>query len=160
VVASIALMVALGGTGFAAVSLAAPNSVGTRAVINGSLLKQDFRAGQLPAGAPGSALAFAHINSDGTIDPANSKNVAVVAAQVSSQAKPGTYCLDVTAKQAPRNAVATMGEVGIPGSSSVGAIGVKLTGTTSFCASNADAVVTTKIENGSFVPRSFYIVFN
>ena len=163
VVASIALLVALGGTSFAAVTLAAPNSVGTRAVINGSLLKQDFKAGQIPAGpagAPGSALAYAHVNSDGTLDPANSKNVSVIATKGSSQAKPGTYCLDVTAKQAPKNAVATMGEVGIPGSSAVGAIGVQLARADSFCAADADAVVTTKIENGVFVPRAFYIVFN
>ena len=52
VVASIALLVALGGTSFAAVSkLAPPNSVGTAAVINNSLLKKDFKAGQLPAGS-------------------------------------------------------------------------------------------------------------
>src|SRR5205823_8129747 len=33
----------------------AANSVGTGKVINGSLLKQDFKAGQLPRGAPGPA---------------------------------------------------------------------------------------------------------
>ena len=105
VVASIALLVALGGTSFAAVTLAAPNSVGTRAVINGSLLKQDFKAGQIPAGpagAPGSALAYAHVNSDGTLDPANSKNVSVIATKGSAQAKPGTYCLDVPPPSRPR----------------------------------------------------------
>jgi hypothetical protein len=53
-----------------------------------------------------------------------------------------------------------MGEVGIPGSSSAGEIGVQLARTSSFCADGADAVVTTKIANGSFVPRDFYIVFN
>jgi hypothetical protein len=167
VVASIALLVALGGTGIAAVSTLAPkNTVGTQAVIDHSLLKQDFKAGQVPAGpagrpgAPGSALAYAHVNRDGTLDEANSNNVAIVKTNVSSQAKPGTYCLAVTGKQAPKNAVATMGEVGVPGASSVGAISVQMTFTSVFCADDADAVVTTKIENGAFVPRPFFIVFN
>jgi hypothetical protein len=62
VIASIALLVALAGTGYAAVSLPA-NSVGNRQlqsnavttskVKNQSLLKIDFAAGQLPRGAPG-----------------------------------------------------------------------------------------------------------
>jgi hypothetical protein len=65
VIASVALLVALGGTSYAAVALA-PNSVGTPQlknnavnslkVQNGSLLKADFRSGQLPgAGAAGPA---------------------------------------------------------------------------------------------------------
>jgi len=58
----IALSVALGGTGYAAIVLPA-NSVGTKQikknavttakVKNGSLRAADFKAGQLPAGAPG-----------------------------------------------------------------------------------------------------------
>jgi hypothetical protein len=76
IVASIALLVALGGTGYAAVSATAPpNSVNTAAlkngavtnpkiaanavtgsrVKNGSLQKADFAAGQIPAGPPGPA---------------------------------------------------------------------------------------------------------
>jgi len=47
VIASIALAVALGGTGYAAIVLPA-DSVGTRQVIDGSLLRRDFKAGQLP----------------------------------------------------------------------------------------------------------------
>lgn len=64
VVASIALAVSLGGTGYAALQLPA-NSVGTAQlktnavtspkVKNGSLLAADFKAGQLPAGAQGPA---------------------------------------------------------------------------------------------------------
>lgn len=64
VIACVALLVALGGTGYAAVALA-PNSVGTAQlknnavnslkVKNGSLLAADFKAGQLGGGAPGPA---------------------------------------------------------------------------------------------------------
>lgn len=66
VVSVIALLVALGGTGYAAIVLPA-NSVGSKQlkrnavtavkVKNGSLLAADFRAGQLPAGAQGPAGA-------------------------------------------------------------------------------------------------------
>src|SRR3954470_13231258 len=49
----LALLVAMGGTSYAAATLLPPNSVGTRQVINHSLLKVDFKAGQLPTGARG-----------------------------------------------------------------------------------------------------------
>jgi hypothetical protein len=53
-VAYVALLVALSSTSYAASTTLAPaNSVGTRQVINGSLLKRDFKAGQLPRGARG-----------------------------------------------------------------------------------------------------------
>ena len=65
VIACVALLISLTGTGVAAVSQLAKNSVGapqlkndavtSKKVKNGSLLKADFRAGQLPAGARGPA---------------------------------------------------------------------------------------------------------
>jgi hypothetical protein len=81
VVACIALMVALGGTGYAATVLP-KNSVGTAQVKNNSLLRQDFRAGQLqpgprglagpagpqgPPGPPGPTARWAIVRADGTI---------------------------------------------------------------------------------------------
>ena len=55
-VAYLALFVALGGTSFAAANALVPhNSVGTAQVINGSLLRKDFKAGQLPRGRRGPA---------------------------------------------------------------------------------------------------------
>jgi hypothetical protein len=55
-VAYVALFAALTSTGYAASTKLLPaNSVGTRQVVNGSLLKQDFRSGQLPRGARGPA---------------------------------------------------------------------------------------------------------
>jgi len=54
VVACVALLAALAGSGVAAVRALAPaNSVGTNQVINGSLRKADFAAGQLPKGPRG-----------------------------------------------------------------------------------------------------------
>jgi hypothetical protein len=53
-VAYLVLFVALGGTSAAAANALVPkNSVGTAQVINGSLLKKDFKSGQLPRGARG-----------------------------------------------------------------------------------------------------------
>jgi hypothetical protein len=53
-VAYVALLVALSSSGYAASTKLLPkNSVGTAQVINGSLLKEDFKAGQLPRGARG-----------------------------------------------------------------------------------------------------------
>jgi hypothetical protein len=53
-VAYIALFVALGGGGSAAVQQLVPrNSVGTRQVIDHSLLRRDFKQGQLPRGPRG-----------------------------------------------------------------------------------------------------------
>src|SRR5438067_13845016 len=54
VVACLALVVALGGAGYAAVRLPA-NSVTTVQVKDFSLLSRDFKRGQLPAGPPGPA---------------------------------------------------------------------------------------------------------
>ena len=53
-IALLALFIALSGTGYAASSKLLPaNSVGTRQVINHSLLKRDFKRGQLPRGPRG-----------------------------------------------------------------------------------------------------------
>lgn len=100
----IALFVALGGTGYAALKLPM-NSVGTKQikknavtspkVRNGSLLAADFKSGQLPAGPAGppgpagTAVSYAHINSDGTVDTANS--MGLTNANVSHPAS-GVYC--------------------------------------------------------------------
>ena len=69
VIACLALVVALGGTGYAAISLPA-NSVGTAQVKNGSLLKKDFKAGQLPKGARGAAGAKGATGPAGAPGPA------------------------------------------------------------------------------------------
>ena len=53
-VAYVALFFALSSTTYAAATkLVAPNSVGSRQVINGSLLKKDFKSGQLARGPVG-----------------------------------------------------------------------------------------------------------
>ena len=90
VVASIALLVALGGSGYAAVALTLPaNSVGTaqlksNAVISSkvkdhSLLKADFASGQIPAGprgAPGAPGAPGPAGARGPTGPAGPSGTA------------------------------------------------------------------------------------
>jgi hypothetical protein len=113
VVASLALFMAMGGTGYA---LSLPKaSVGakqlkkgavtSKKVKNASLLKKDFKAGQLPAGpqgpagaagspgatgAPGSAAAYAHVTSGGGVFAPAAKNI--TSANVSHSAGTGVYC--------------------------------------------------------------------
>jgi hypothetical protein len=53
VIACFALLVVLGGTSYAAVQALPRNSVTTVQVKDRSLLARDFKAGQLPRGAPG-----------------------------------------------------------------------------------------------------------
>ena len=67
-VAYLALFVALSGTSYAAVATRLPaNSVGTAQVINHSLLKKDFKAGQLPRGARGPAGARGAVGAAGPV---------------------------------------------------------------------------------------------
>jgi hypothetical protein len=112
----LALVVALGGTSWAAITLP-PNSVTTVQVKNHSLLAVDFKKGQLPRGAkgdrgkrgrtgptgatgglgppgppgpqgaPGTARAYAWVSSTGTVDPSRSRNLVV------NRFQPGSYCV-------------------------------------------------------------------
>jgi hypothetical protein len=68
--ASIALAVSLSGTGYAATQLVPRNSVGSLQVIDRSLLRQDFRPGQIPAGPPGEPGAPGAPGSPGAPGPA------------------------------------------------------------------------------------------
>jgi hypothetical protein len=155
VVATIALVVALGGTSVAAVSkLAPPNTVGTSQVIDHSLLAKDLKDGVIPSQG---TLAFAHVNEDGTLDAANSKNVAAIPAK-NADAHTFDYCLDVTAKQAPKNVVATLDS-----SASLDRQIVVFMGPASValrCQGKADAVVETMVAGNFDQRHAFYVVFN
>src|SRR5215210_7015964 len=68
---AVAKDVALGGTSYAAVTARLPaNSVGSAQVINHSLLKKDFKAGQLPRGARGPAGPRGAAGAQGPAGPA------------------------------------------------------------------------------------------
>ena len=69
VIACAALAIALGGSAFAATMLAPKNSVGSPQVIDGSLLKRDFKRGQLPRGAQGPQGVQGPAGQQGRRDP-------------------------------------------------------------------------------------------
>src|ERR671925_558240 len=97
VVACLALLIALGGTSYAAIQALPRNSVTTVQVKNGSLLARDFRRGQIPRGPagpqgpPGSAanlaIRWALVRADG--------GIAAQSGGITLAAKPsaGTYIL-------------------------------------------------------------------
>jgi len=68
-VALAALFVALGGTGYAITAID-KNSVTTREVKNRSLIKKDFKKGQLPRGAKGAAGRAGAVGAPGDAGPA------------------------------------------------------------------------------------------
>ena len=73
-VAYLALFVALGGSSFAAANALVPkNSVGSPQVINGSLLKKDFKPGQLPRGARGAQGSPGPAGAQGAQGPAGAQ---------------------------------------------------------------------------------------
>lgn len=70
-VAYVALLFALAGTSYAAGTAVLPaNSVGTKQVIDHSLLSKDFKAGQLPRGARGPAGPRGSVGAQGPAGPA------------------------------------------------------------------------------------------
>jgi hypothetical protein len=86
-------------------------------VANGALLAEDFAPGQLPrgvkgdkgeTGAPGTALAYGYVRSDGSLDYARSKNItATIKGQ--SPFPTGYYCVDVAVPVSKaNNVVATL----------------------------------------------------
>ena len=91
-VAYLALFFALGGTSFAAVSKLLPaNSVGTRQVINGSLLKKDFKRGQIPPrGARGARGPRGDPGPQGADGPPGA-DFSVTAVLLSGQTETGVY---------------------------------------------------------------------
>lgn len=88
VTATIALVVALGGTSYAAIKLPA-NSVTTKTVKDRSLLSKDFKRGQLPAGKKGAAGPAGPQGAAGPAGPAGAAAGAYKATQTGPAIAPG-----------------------------------------------------------------------
>jgi hypothetical protein len=89
-VACVALLIALSGTSYAAATkLLPPNSVGTRQVINGSLLKKDFKSGQLRRGARGRRGPAGLTGATGPAGPAGARGPAGAPGPAGEQGPPG-----------------------------------------------------------------------
>jgi len=102
-------------------------------------------------GAAGSALAYAHMNSNGTLDAANSKNIAGVAYNAVVQ----YYCIDVSVPV--HNAVAT-----VEGSGTSGEVRTFTGDPFTSCSplASSDFQFITSNSAGADAARSFYVVFN
>ncbi|MEA2223620.1 MAG: hypothetical protein QOH83_1996, partial [Solirubrobacteraceae bacterium] len=87
VTATMALVLALGGTSYAAIKLPA-NSVTTKTVKDRSLLSKDFKRGQLPAGKKGAAGPAGAPGTPGTPGPAGPAGAAAGAFKA-TQTGPG-----------------------------------------------------------------------
>ena len=188
VVACVALLIALGGTGVAAVTAVLPhNSVGTvqlqsnavtsAKVKNGSLLKADFKAGQIPAGLPGPAGTPGAAGAAGPAGPAGAagpgakwalvKPDGTIVAQsggILLTAKPGTgqYILDFGAAVTGHLIIASSAhasDLGFRGTVSAGPCGGTAEG--SACPSGNDTshvrVFTDNPGESSTEDHAFYI---
>ena len=178
VVATLALFVALGGTSFAALMITGRNvkngSLTSADVKDRSLLRKDFKGGQLPAGragpqgakgdkgdagdagAPGTAAAYAAINPNGTLDASRSKNV------ISSAHPPtnptGVYCLELPFT--PKNAVASVDLSG-GGNGASAQTRVPPGMNLSSCGANSEVQVSVLNFNGSaFVDGAVFVNIN
>jgi hypothetical protein len=91
VIASVALLVALGGTSVAAVALVPTNSVGSAQVIDGSLQSSDFGAGAVLAGSEKLTRSV-----DGPVAPKFTDSLSTIASL--PVAKAGAYVIWATAQ--------------------------------------------------------------
>lgn len=135
---------------------------------DGSLLAKNFKAGQLPAGPagpqgapglpgepgpPGTALAFAHVNADGTLETANTKNVA--ASNISHTT--GIYCFSGLSFT-PRNVVASLDPGSGLGAGEIATAWVKLG--RNGCGPGTQVSVNITQSGIGFQDRAFFIMFN
>jgi hypothetical protein len=175
VIACAALLFSLAGTSYAAYTQLLPrNSVGTAQVRDFSLLRKDFRRGQVPAGPrgrvgatgpagpagaagpagpsgpagpAGAAKAFARVLAGGDVDDPRARGINDAAV---SKPAAGVYCIDIT--DGALNAV--------------GAIDAAATGliTTSVlltdCPAGKEVEVHTFTTAGAAADRAFYVVVN
>ena len=180
VVACLALLIALGGTSYAAVSLPA-NSVTTRQVKNHSLLAIDFKRGQLPRGPIGPAGPAGPAGPQGPAGPAGpggsgsgaAVKWAVVRADggivdqsggITLAAKPGTgqYVLNfgsaVTGKAIVASSAAAGGDTASRGETSASACGGGADGVTCTGAdANTNVQVLTRSATGTGEDHAFVV---
>jgi hypothetical protein len=172
---------ALAGTSVAAIQQLLPrNSVGTAQVRNNSLLRVDFRRGQIPAGprgrtgargpagaagaagpagpagpagaagAAGTAKAFARVLAGGDVDDTRAKGINDAAVSKPTGST-GVYCIDV--EGGALNAVATPDISSGAGETSASVL-------LSTCPSGKEVEVHTYDSAGTAGDRPFYVLVN
>jgi hypothetical protein len=107
-------------------------------------------------GAAGSALAYAHVLADGTLDTANSKNIV---GEEHSPGNTGRYCFDLGFT--PKNAIATSQKISFEANSVVLQVGLEPGAITGICpAPFQEASVFAWTSNtAALVDSAFFIVF-
>ena len=170
VIASLALLVACGGTAFAGTSLGGSSVGSTDGRAHVASGKPGPRGPRGPAGprgprgpagpagtagAPGSAFAYAHVLSNGLVDPATSKNVDIM-----DLVQVGVHCLIVTGGT-PKNVTAMIDNSGAdPRTSQIaGTVAPPGSTTAPGCLSGDNVEVVTS-SGGRFVDLPFYVVIN
>ena len=173
VIASLALLVACGGTAFGGTSLggssagsrdgrapAASGKPGPRGPAGprgprGPVGPRGTAGPAGAAGAPGSAFAYAHVLSTGFVDPATSKNV-----DIQDRVAVGVSCLIVTGGT-PKNVTAMIDNTGADPRTSQIAGNVAPPGSTTAagCFSGDNVAIVTS-SGGRFVDLPFYVVIN
>lgn len=178
VIACAALLFSLAGTSYAAYTQLLPrNSVGTAQVRDFSLLRKDFRRGQIPAGPrgrvgpagpagpagaqgpagpagpsgaagpAGSAKAFARVLAGGDVDDPRARGINDAAV---SHPAAGVYCIDI--------ADGALNAVGAIDAASTGLITTSVLLTD--CPSGKEVEVHTFTTAGAAADRAFYLVVN
>jgi hypothetical protein len=160
-------VVATSGTSYAAVSLPT-NSVGSRQLRRGAVTLTKINPSARRAlhgetgktgkmGSSGTALAYAHVLANGTLDTARSRNVAAVSKPIPQQ---GIYCFSLNFT--PSNAVATLENAATPPNVPPDAFLYVNVGTAAqACPAGSQAGVVMRGPNDETITGgSFFIVFN
>jgi hypothetical protein len=175
VIASLALLLSLAGTSVAAYNALPRNSVTSTQVRDGSLLKKDFRSGQLPigprglrgpagpagaagaagpagpagpTGPSGAAKAYARVLAGGDVDDPRARGIADAAV---TKPSPGVYCIDVDG--GALSVIATLDVTG-------GAGWVTASSLLANCAAGKEVEVQTFNNAGVATDRAFYLLVN
>lgn len=178
VIACVALLLVLGGTGYAASQALPRNSVTSVQVKDRSLLARDFKAGQIPRGPRGLAGPAGPAGPQGPAGPAGTGGTAAIkwalvradggiAAQsggITLAAKPssGTYILSFGAAVTGKAILASGGYAGDAsdqrGETTAGPCGGGTEGRTCTVSDTSSSVfVQTRSDGGSPADHSFYI---
>jgi hypothetical protein len=107
-------------------------------------------------GDPGSALAYAHVNADGTVDDSRSRGIssANVTKRITS-----SYCFHDLAFT-PDNAVATIDYGGSSTGREIAQVEIATSGAAVDCAPGETIEVATANPSTGFTPQPFWVVFN
>jgi hypothetical protein len=176
VIGCLALLLALGGTGYAASQALPRNSVTSVQVKDRSLLARDFKAGQIPRGPAGPAGPAGAQGPAGPAGPAGGSasarwalirpdgGIAAQSGGITLAAKPsaGTYILSFGSQVSGRPIIASAGYAADSsdsrGETSAGPCGGGAEGRT--CATgdtNSNVFVQTRSDAGSPADHSFYV---